>query len=385
MTDFDLRGRVGIRVVDARSSDVAVVERQLGPLRRPLDREPDVTIRFTDRMPLRGPLRHLGLDEFGFTDDAFLVLRSRFRMSARVLVPLEQVGGRCEIVCERGIPAVPLLLPIVNLTALANGAVPVHGSAFVHDGRGILVTGWAKGGKTETLLAFVERGARYVGDEWVYLIADGNMFGVPEPIRFWNWHLEQVAWLRARVPPGARARVALTGLSAEALDRFVPRRGHRAIAPARLLARLAPLVRRQASVQVPPVRAFGPEALVERAHIDHVVLAMSRAGDGYAAEAMDGTEIARRMTASVRFELQDLLDTYQAFRFAFPDRRNALIETLETCHAEALGRALERVPGTLLTHPYPPRIGQLFDALAPRLEAGSGAPSGVAPAGAPAW
>ena len=36
-----------------------------------------------------------------------------------------------------GLPAVPLLIPIVNLTALANGALPMHASAFTHDGVGV--------------------------------------------------------------------------------------------------------------------------------------------------------------------------------------------------------------------------------------------------------
>lgn len=373
VTDFDLRGHVGVRVIDGRPSDVSVVERQLGPLRNALGREPDVTIRFVDRLPASGPLRYLGLDEYGFSDDAFLVLRSRFKLPARVAVPLDRVGGPCEIVCERGIHAVPLLLPIVNLTALANGAVPIHGSAFVHDGRGILVAGWAKGGKTETLLAFVERGARYVADEWVYLTAEGTMFGVPEPIRFWSWHLDQVPVLRSRVPAAARGRVALTALTADALDRAAAL--GRGPAAARLtVSRLGPLVRRRASVQVPPSRAFGCGELVERARIDHVVLAVSHGEQGYRAEPLDGAAIARRMSASVRFEWHDMLGAYQAFRFAFPDRRNALLDTLEDCHTDALVRVLESVPGSLLTHPYPPRISRLFDALAPRLAASSDGP-----------
>ena len=189
--DYDLHGIVGIRLLGASESDVAAVTAQLGPIRAVLDRDPDVVIRFVDRLPVSN-LRYLGREEAGFTDDAFLVLRSR-KARARVQIPVEEIGGRCEIVCESGLPAVPLLIPIVNVTALAKGVVPVHAAAFVHRGSGVLVTGWAKGGKTESLLGFMSHGAEYIGDEWVYVSADGRRLrGIPEPVRVWDWHLDDL-------------------------------------------------------------------------------------------------------------------------------------------------------------------------------------------------
>jgi len=54
---------------------------------------------------------------------------------------------------------VPHLLAVINLTALAKGVLPLHASAFTYRGLGVLATGWAKGGKTETLLEFAWLGA----------------------------------------------------------------------------------------------------------------------------------------------------------------------------------------------------------------------------------
>src|SRR5207247_1046267 len=102
---------------------------------------------------------------------------------ARARVDFRQIGGRCEIVSQSGLGPVPLLIGIVTVTALGKSFVPLHGSAFVHNATGIIVTGWAKGGKTEALLAFAEHGARYVGDEWILLSSDGRkVYGVPEHI-----------------------------------------------------------------------------------------------------------------------------------------------------------------------------------------------------------
>src|SRR5919204_4846623 len=105
--EYDLHGIVGIRRVGARTGDVTAVTAQLGPIQSALDREPDIVIRFVERLPASN-LRYLGRDEAGFTDDAFLVLRSK-KARARVQISMGEIGGRGEIVCEPGLPPVALL------------------------------------------------------------------------------------------------------------------------------------------------------------------------------------------------------------------------------------------------------------------------------------
>src|SRR5437867_2127305 len=105
--DYDLHGVVGIRLLDASSGDARAVARQLGLSSRPLSREPDIVIRFVDDLCLTSPLRYLGLEDSAFTEDAFLVLQDG--PGARVKIPFEDIGGRCEIACESGLSAVPLL------------------------------------------------------------------------------------------------------------------------------------------------------------------------------------------------------------------------------------------------------------------------------------
>ena len=80
--DFDLHGLVGVRLIGATQREVNAVGRQLGPIQRPLNRDPDITIRFVDRLTTSSPLRYLGVDDAAFTDDAFLVLRSKHKARA---------------------------------------------------------------------------------------------------------------------------------------------------------------------------------------------------------------------------------------------------------------------------------------------------------------
>lgn len=367
---FDLHGKVGIRLVDARPADAAVVARQLGPLGGALDREPDLTLRFVDRLPPSGGVRFLGHEEAAYTDHDYLVLRGRHKSSIRVAIPMDRIGVEpVEIVCERGLPAVPLLVAVLNLTALGRGGlVPVHACAFVHAGHGALVLGWAKGGKSETLLAFTARGDRYVGDEWIYLDpASGRMAGLPEPMRVWDWQLQAMPDLAGRVPASARRRLTLTRTGVGALRSVasLPVLGRRA--PGRVATRARALLEGQLSVQVPTERLLGSPPLPDGWSLDRLILVTSHESPDVTVEDADPADVARRATASVVFEAADLLAHYRRFRFAFPDRRNPLLDDLEARYASALATAFRGLPALAVGHPYPLEIPRLYDAIAPRL------------------
>lgn len=363
--DYDLHGLVGIRLVDAAPGEAAAVTRQLGPIRAPLDREPDIVIRFVDRLTTSSRVRYLGVDDAGFTDDAFLVLRSRHKARARVQIGLEQIGRRTEIVCERGLPAVPLLIPIVNLTVLGKGALPLHASAFAWDGTGVVTTGWSKGGKTEALLAFAARGAEYIGDEWVYISSEGTrVFGIPEPIRVWDWHLRELPQYRALVGQGDRARLRAIKLL-EPLERLGPGGAGRGFMPVRTLNRVMPLLRRQLFVDLDPKRLFGSGFGTLSGSFDRLFLALSHEAPGVTVEPIDPQEVGRRMVFSLQHERLDFMAYYLKFRFAFPDAVNPLIERAEELQRGTLARVLARKPAYAVHHPYPVSISSLFDAMSP--------------------
>ena len=356
--DFDLHGFVGIRVLDARPQDVATVTRQIGPLTTPeLGREPDITVRFVDELPLAGRLTYAGWPDSGATDDDFFVLRGRDGVTARTLLPMQDVGGRCAIVCERGAGHVPHLLAIVNMTALAHGVLPLHASAFTYRGTGVLATGWAKGGKTETLLAFAQHGAEYVGDEWVYLTPDGGMHGVPEPIRLWHWHVAQLPALRGRLPVATRARLtALPSLASSAASLGSGLRG----LPASVLRRAAPVVRRQAYVQVPPARLFGEDAIALHGRLDQVLLVASHDRDEVTIEPVSGSAVGAHMRASLDEERSPFLQVYRQFRYLFPRRRSTVVEEAATIERGLLHERLGDRPSHILRHPYPVDLPSLI-------------------------
>ncbi len=361
--DYDLHGIVGIRLLNATPGDVATVSRQLGPIRATLHRPPDIIIRFVDQLPLTSPIRYLGVDDAGFTDDAFLVLRGKHKTRVKVQIPFAQIGGQCAIVCESGTSAVPLLLAIINLTALSKGVLPMHASAFTYNGVGVLTTGWAKGGKTETLLAFMAKGAKYIGDEWVYISQDGQrLYGIPEPIRLWDWHLQTMPQYWPLVKPRDRLRLRTLRLVTQSADRMA---GDSDSSMAKLMRRATPLLKHQLNVQLPPHKLFGQVAEPMVGSLDKIFFVASHEQPEIKVEPIDPGEIGRRMVFSLQEERLEFMSYYFKFRFAFPTVRNELIEAVEERQRELLTRQLAGKAAYVVYHPYPVFIPQLFDAMSP--------------------
>ena len=360
--DFDLHGFVAIRLVGGTRSDVLAVERQLGPIRKSFHRKPDIVIRFVPRIE-SGTLRLLGVNEVAYSESRFFVLRGAKKSRVMVDLPVDQIGKQITITCESGLNAVPYLIAIVNMTALANGLVPLHAAAFVYQGRGILCTGWSKGGKTETLLGFLANGAKYLGDEWVYL--DGQqMYGIPEPIHVWDWHLNALPETRARLRRKDRLKLTLARagdgiISAMAKNWLMPE-GVR-----QLFRRVSPFVWKQRHVKVAPERLFGRDAFQSQASIDRVLLVMSHASDTYRTEVIDVEDVARRMVHSLQEERADLISLHEHFRFAFPEKQNEWIQTMESVQRARLADYLSHCKADLVLHPYPVCPVKLFDAIRP--------------------
>lgn len=364
--DYDLHGLVGIRLINASAEDAAAVTRQLGPIQASLTREPDITIRFIDRLTASSSSCYLGVDDAGFTEDAFLLLESKNGKPLRVKIPFEQIGKRCEIVCESGVSRVPLLIPILNLTVLSKGIIPLHASAFTYNGTGVVVTGWAKGGKTETLLAFMAQGARYVGDEWIYISEDGRrMYGIPEPIRVWDSHLQDLPQYRAEIGRFDRARLRSLKVVTQLMERRIQNGRGSASSALNTTSRLLRLLKRQLYVQLPPQKLFAGCVEPFTATPDKFFFVVSHETEDVKVQPLEPRELARRMVFSLQYERLDFMSYYFKFRFAFPEARNAFIEHAEEFQRDILTRALADKPAYAVYHPYPAPIPALFDAISP--------------------
>jgi hypothetical protein len=362
--DFDLHGLIGIRLVTPSEADIQAVKKQLGSLRvAPLDREPDITIRFEEYL-LLPELKYLGRDQAGFTNDGFFILHSK-KSKAKARIPFETIGSQCEIVCETGLRAVPLLIAILNLTLLNKGCIALHASAFVYGATGVLVTGWAKSGKTEALLAFAAHGARYVGDEWVILTKDGEtMYGLPEPMTVWDWHIDQLPRIRDQLTITKSLAFKAIHLAGRLQNYFGNGRMKNTL-PMRLMADVMPALNRQLFIKVPVEQLFAKDAIELISKPEKLFLIMSQEQPGIAVEAWSSEDIARRMLESIYYEQVPFFEYFNAFKFAFPEARNDFLENVRMLQSDILTSALRNKEAYRVLHPYPFSFEDLYREMAP--------------------
>jgi hypothetical protein len=362
--DFDMHGIVGVRLINPSDSDAAAVVNQLGPLQGSLNRDPDIVIQFKENISI-SHLKYLGLDWAGFTDDGFYVLRSS-KAAAKVRIPFEKLGNTCEIICESGLRSIPLLLAIINLTFLKKGYIPLHASAFLYNGAGSIVTGWAKGGKSEALFSFANHGAQYVGDEWIILSGDGSrMYGIPEPIRVWDWQFGYISNLRPLISKEKKALFKAIHFLDAVYNTFGRGKLKRAF-PLKVLNDALPGFKRQLNIQIPPEKLF-VNGLRTSAAPDKIFLMMSHSEAGIHVEPCDPMEIAHRMISSIEFEQKPIFDYYKGFKFAFPDLGNDFLESIREYQLSLLCSALEGKEAYKVVHPYPVPFENLYHEMLPFL------------------
>lgn len=359
-TQFDIHGVLGIALVDPSPADLKTVTKHLGPLQGPLLREPDITIRFDKNLaPLS--LRHLGQKQNALTDDAFFVF-DETDSSAMTKIPFDQVGRPCEIVCTRGRGSVPLLLPLLSLTALAKDFVAVHASAFVHHGVGILMAGWAGSGKTTALLGFAGEEAEFIGEEWVLLSGDGQtMCGLPREIELSPAHLDNVPEVRRAIK-----RSRLWGF--ESLRHFSTMQDLLAgkvdgTTHGKALRRVISGAQRRILPKVSPQALFGGRVGSLTARPDKIFLLISHEDRKIEVIPTPPSEMARRIAHMMQYEQRRFMEHYLAFQFAFPERRNAFIEESSSYRYELLLRALQGKETYTVRHPHPIPFSSLYEAV----------------------
>jgi len=357
--DYRIHGLVGVRLVAPSPANVTAVSAQIGPPSSRVLRRPDIVVRYVDRLSA-GPLRYVDLGKTASSNAGFIVF-SEGDGEGKVSIPFEQIGSDCEILCERRVGWIPLLIPIINLTALKkHRCVPIHASAFIHEGTGVLVTGWVKSGKSEALLAFSQCGATYVGGEWVLLSSDGNtMYGLPGTFRMWDWQRRELSHLQ---DIGGNAGVFRFIRFLNSVQRAMPEALLR-LGPLKLLCDGMPALRRQLNFRVEPKAIFGHRCGSLTGHPDKIFIGMVHSDKRVLIEPAEPATVADQLACAMEFELTSLMSHYRAFKFAFPGMRNEFLERVPDVLRDALREALATKEIYMLYHPYPVSFDDLYQAM----------------------
>ena len=359
---FDLGGVVRVAALDPSPGDVERMAAVLGsPSEAPVEAIPHLVIRFVDEFPERD-FRTVANGSTAYADDGLYILRSPTGRAVARLHPGDP-GQPDVILCERGLEEVPLLEGMIDLVALERGWVPLHASAWSDDGVGMVAAGWGRSGKTGALLAFCESGARFVGDDRVFVSRDGaHMFGIDRPVRMRDWHIAQLPGL-ARLVGGGRRTLAHVGP-------WLGRIGERVLGPMgdrwplvqRIARALLGRTRGRLAAHLHPERfpSTGPREL---ATPDVFIVMESHRDDGVVVQPLEPDTLAERLAAIVHAELLPVLSAQLSLRFAFPGSGWDRLERAPEAAARMIREATAGKPAYLVRHPYPCSLAELRSVL----------------------
>lgn len=357
---FALPTGVGICLRNHTDADLRVVRKQLGMNDSRLTGEPDIVLRFEEQ--LEPPSLHFADDATAFSADKFFVRQRKEQVFLQI--PVQDVGAHCELVCRRGVAAVPMLDSIVKLTALSKGILPLHASSFVFREQGAFVSGLAHSAKTTTLMGFMAHGAQCIGDDTAYLDRNGRLMGDMTAISVSDRHLADLPELRSAV--SYRQRLAIN--TAVALTRSIslaPGYGNGQSSLSRGLRKLGRILTTRRSVDVPRDRLFSSDSLCDSHSLHHAILSLAHDCPQVVVEEISRDEFVDRLVYVIVREFDDLTTLYQKFRFAFPSRRNLLLEQLADKIRDVAMERLTEPTFHAVHHPYPVSPRSMFDALRP--------------------
>jgi hypothetical protein len=246
----------------------------------------------------------------------------------------------------------PLVRPALHLSLHARDAVAVHSATAEMDGRAVLVAGWSESGKTETALALMETGGRFLSDKWTILGTDGDASAFPINVGVRRWVLPYLPKLHASLPPAARAQLGLAGVAA-VISR--PIRERPQLGRVGGLAERAVALADRAALTPSQLRAvYGDgDDPARRVPLGATAILTTVPGCEVTCEPADPAWAAARLARSAAYERRELFAVLDRRRFAFPDEWNSALEEAVTSEALLLERALGQGSTFELRAPFP--------------------------------
>ena len=105
-----------------------------------------------------------------FSNHAFKINESEFELSIDGVATYKVKGGRhIDIIPHEGADkeSIELFLngSVLGAVLFQRGIIPLHGSSFIHKGKGVIVCGASGAGKSSVTAAFCKRGAQFINDD----------------------------------------------------------------------------------------------------------------------------------------------------------------------------------------------------------------------------
>jgi hypothetical protein len=352
---YELSGRLTVSVDDHDARVAADVAAQMDPFRSGPggDRPADVVLA-PDLAPA-GPLRDVQNPArdgtvTAFDGERFCLLVDG--LACAVPDPLRERPAR--FAYAPGFPVGRIyrtvVRPALQLAIVARGAVAVHAAAVEVDGRAVLVAGWSESGKTETALALMERGGRFLSDKWTVLGSDRQASAFPVNVGIRRWVLPYLPRLAANLPQQARAQLAAAGIAAALTGPLRKRRGRAASVAAKAVA----LADRAALTPAQLRATYGQDDdPARRVALGATAVLRTVPGGEVACEPASPAWAAARLARSASVERRELLGLFDRRAYALPGEQDGLRERAIRAETSVLEQALAAGPVLDIRAPFP--------------------------------
>jgi hypothetical protein len=366
-TAVAIGGAVTLTLRCAGPAERAALERQLLPSPpAPWDAAADVIVEADPTVPgtLVDLQRNAGDGRLTATDgERFCVLEQ----GHACVIPALGAEGPARFAYEPGFPIARafgrLVRPALQVALPARGAVAAHAAAVEIHGRAVLVAGWSESGKTETALALMERGARFLSDKWTVLRADGTAAVFPIGVGVRGWVLEHLPRLDGAVRGRDRGRLRAAGwvrAAARPLDGGAAgSRLERAIALADRISVTPPRLRE--------LYGDDPRAPWEAPLGAVALLTTIPAGAGVRVQPADARWAAERLARTAAFERRGIFELHDRASWGLRDRDGDARRSLVEAERVLLERVLSDVTVLDVRAPFPTDPRPVAEAIAASL------------------
>jgi len=324
---LNIHNLVAIRIENASSEAKRLIQCEFGRFRMETLDRPDAHITFVDRINIAGRLVFVG-SSAAYDKERFYL---HDHAGSLVAFPYETLGNSVGYVeCEKDLDLDlfhwGVMRPIIMFNLLSRDSALVHSSSLFHRGIGVLLPAWGFAGKTNLLLRFLKDGAEYISDDWTIVTKDGLMLSFPTSINVLGYNLAEFPELSAYGDWNARVRNFLYKRLATSfwwLQRSGVKFGKW---EKRIKSEIWNLNKK---IRIPYERMFPKGHVRDKCPIDQVFMLAPSNIDRIRIEDTKPENVARKMAYCLLYERDIVADHYNMFRFAFPERRNSLVEDKE--------------------------------------------------------
>jgi hypothetical protein len=363
-TDFNLFDIIRIRLVNPDQKHIDFITNLTGVQTSKCEEIPDIKITYRDKISANN-ITLIGLDA-GFDETNFYVLVKNVDTS-KAIIPFDKIGEKCEIICEADLVNIPLLHEIILFSFLKKNWVAIHSSSFVFNGKGALILSWSNGGKTSTLLSFLKNGAEFVSDEWTIISEKGeSLHRLPSELSIWEWYFKDIKNILPKINIQQKINFSLIHAILKIND-LSKKFGFQDLEFFKIINRLGVRLKNNLRIHVRPKNLKNIKIASGKTKLDLVLFTVSSLDEDIKIQKILENDVIERMVQSNKQEYEDLFSHYAKFRFAFPDKRNVLIDNFEETHKKILASCFLGKDIYKVIHPYPVPIDKLYNILEKKL------------------